>query len=47
MISLSPPTICNSAHDLNNSGKANIKLIDLATFRKQYLEQPASTGLEF
>ncbi|EPK7316865.1 BRCT domain-containing protein [Citrobacter freundii] len=34
-------------HDLNNSGKANIKLIDLATFRKQYLEQPASTGLEF
>ena len=32
-------------HDLNASGKAKIELIDIATFRKMYVEQ--QTGLEF
>lgn len=33
-------------HDLNNSGKASIKLMDLATFRKEYIEQQP-LGVEF
>lgn len=33
-------------HDLNASGKATIALMDLAMFRKTYIEQPA-TGIEF
>lgn len=33
-------------HDLNASGKAKIQLMDLAMFRKQYIEQPTG-GIEF
>lgn len=35
------------ARDLNASGKANIRLMDLVEFRKTFLEQKAPTGIEF
>lgn len=40
-------TKLKKARDLNASGKANITLMDLAEFRKTYIEQPVTGGIEF